>query len=397
MWLELVAICENYEDAKMSIDFTLSDEQREIQLLAHTFAEEEIRPIAAELDEREEFPWDLVKKAGELGLTTFAFPEELGGLGITDELTNCIITEELAWGCGGVATVLGGTHLASIPILLAGTDEQKQRVLKPIVQRNGLCAMALTEPEAGSDVAAMTTTARREGDHYILNGAKRFITNGGIADLYVVFATVDRAIGHRGVTAFIVPGDTPGVGGGKKEKKLGIRCSHTGEVLLDDVRVPAENRLGEEGSGFKLAMTMLDRSRPMVAAIALGIARAAYEYARDYAKERVQFGKPIANNQAIQFLLADMATKVQAARLMTWWSAKVTETGRPFLYESSMAKNFASDVAMEVTTDAVQIFGGYGYIREYPVEKLFRDAKITQIYEGTNQIQKIVVAQQILK
>jgi alkylation response protein AidB-like acyl-CoA dehydrogenase len=397
MWLELVAICENYEDANMSIDFTLSDEQREIQLLAHTFAEEEIRPVAAELDEREEFPWDLVKKAGELGLTTFAFPEELGGLGITDELTNCIITEELAWGCGGVATALGGTHLASIPILLAGTDEQKLRLLKPIVQRNGLCAMALTEPEAGSDVAAMTTTARREGDHYILNGAKRFITNGGIADLYVVFATVDRAIGHRGVTAFIVPGDTPGVGGGKKEKKLGIRCSHTGEVLLDDVRVPAENRLGEEGSGFKLAMTMLDRSRPMVAAIALGIARAAYEYARDYAKERVQFGKPIANNQAIQFLLADMATKVQAARLMTWWSAKVTETGRPFLYESSMAKNFASDVAMEVTTDAVQIFGGYGYIREYPVEKLFRDAKITQIYEGTNQIQKIVVAQQILK
>jgi alkylation response protein AidB-like acyl-CoA dehydrogenase len=381
----------------MSIDFTLSDEQREIQALAHTFAEEEIRPVAAELDEREEFPWDLVKKAGELGLTTFAFPEELGGLGITDELTNCIITEELAWGCGGVATVLGGTHLASIPILLAGSDEQKQRLLKPIVQRNGLCAMALTEPEAGSDVAAMTTTARREGDHYVLNGAKRFITNGGIADLYVIFATVDRALGHRGVTAFIVPGDTPGVSGGKKEKKLGIRCSHTGEVLLDDVRAPVENRLGEEGSGFKLAMTMLDRSRPMVAAIALGIASAAYEYARDYAKERVQFGTPIANNQAIQFLLADMATKVQAARLMTWWSAKVTETGRPFLYESSMAKNFASDVAMEVTTDAVQIFGGYGYIREYPVEKLFRDAKITQIYEGTNQIQKIVVAQQILK
>jgi acyl-CoA dehydrogenase len=397
MWLELVVVCEDYEDANMSIDFTLSDEQREIQALAHTFAEEEIRPVAAALDEREEFPWDLVKMAGELGLTTFAFPEELGGLGITDELTNCVITEELAWGCGGVATVLGGTHLASIPILLAGTDEQKQRLLKPIVQRNGLCAMALTEPDAGSDVAAMTTTARREGDHYVLNGAKRFITNGGIADLYVVFATVDRALGHRGVTAFIVPGDTPGVSGGKKEKKLGIRCSHTGEVLLDDVRVPVENRLGEEGGGFKLAMTMLDRSRPMVAAIALGIARAAYEYARDYAKERVQFGIPIANNQAIQFLLADMATKVQAARLMTWWSAKVTETGRPFLYESSMAKNFASDVAMEVTTEAVQIFGGYGYIREYPVEKLFRDAKITQIYEGTNQIQKIVVAQQILK
>jgi len=381
----------------MSIDFTLSDEQSEIQALAHTFAEQEIRPVAAELDEGEEFPWDLVKKAGELGLTTFAFPEELGGLGITDELTNCIITEELAWGCAGVATVLGGTHLASIPILLAGTDAQKQRLLKPIVQRNGLCAMALTEPAAGSDVAAMTTTARREGDHYVLNGAKRFITNGGIADLYVIFATVDRALGHRGVTAFITPGDSPGLSGGKKEKKLGIRCSHTGEVLLDDVRVPVENRLGAEGSGFKLAMTMLDRSRPMVAAIALGIGRAAYEYARDYAKERVQFGKPIAANQAIQFLLADMATKVQAARLMTWWSAKVTETGRPFLYESSMAKNFASDVAMEVATDAVQIFGGYGYIREYPVEKLFRDAKITQIYEGTNQIQKIVVAQQILK
>jgi alkylation response protein AidB-like acyl-CoA dehydrogenase len=379
------------------IDFTLTDEQREIQALAHTFAEQEIRPVAAELDEREAFPAELVRKAGELGLTTFAFPEELGGLGITDELTDCIITEELAWGCAGVATVLGGTHLASIPILLAGTAEQKQRLLKPIVQRNSLCAMALTEAGAGSDVAAMITTARRDGDAYVLNGTKRFITNGGIADLYVVFATVDRSKGHRGVTAFIVPGDAPGLSGGKKEQKLGIRCSHTGEVLFDNVRVPAANRLGEEGSGFKLAMTMLDRSRPMVAAIALGIARAAYEYARDYAKERVQFGQPIAANQAIQFMLADMATKVQAARLMTWWSAKVTETGRPFLYESSMAKNFASDVAMEVATDAVQIFGGYGYIREYPVEKLFRDAKITQIYEGTNQIQKIVVAQQILK
>ena len=379
------------------IDFTLTDEQQEMRDLAHTFAEEEIRPVAAELDEREEFPWELVKKAGELGLTSFAFPEEIGGLGITDELTNCIITEELSWGCAGVATVLGATHLASIPMLIAGTDEQKRRLLKPVIERNGLCAMALTEPGAGSDVAAMTTTARRDGDSYVLNGAKRFITNGGIADLYVIFATVDRALGHRGVTAFIVPGDTPGLAGGKKEKKLGIRCSHTGEVLLDDVRVPVENRLGEEGSGFKLAMTMLDRSRPMIAAIALGIARAAYEYARDYAKERVQFGQPIAANQSIQFMLADMATKVQAARLMTWWSAKVTETGRPFLYESSMAKNFASDVAMEVTTDAVQIYGGYGYIREYPVEKLFRDAKITQIYEGTNQIQKIVVAQQLLK
>ena len=379
------------------IDFTLTDEQQEMRDLAHTFAEEEIRPVAAELDEREEFPWELVKKAGELGLTSFAFPEEIGGLGITDELTNCIITEELSWGCAGVATVLGATHLASIPMLIAGTADQKRRLLKPVIERNGLCAMALTEPGAGSDVAAMTTTARRDGDSYVLNGAKRFITNGGIADLYVIFATVDRALGHRGVTAFIVPGDTPGLTGGKKEKKLGIRCSHTGEVLLDDVRVPVENRLGEEGSGFKLAMTMLDRSRPMIAAIALGIARAAYEYARDYARERVQFGKPIAANQSIQFMLADMATKVQAARLMTWWSAKVTETGRPFLYESSMAKNFASDVAMEVTTDAVQIYGGYGYIREYPVEKLFRDAKITQIYEGTNQIQKIVVAQQLLK
>ncbi|HEX9067931.1 MAG TPA: acyl-CoA dehydrogenase family protein [Ktedonobacterales bacterium] len=379
------------------IEFTLTDEQQEMQQLARTFAEQEIRPVAAELDEEERFPTELVKKAGELGLTSFAFPEDLGGLGVTDELTNCLITEELARGCAGVATVLGGTHLASIPILIGATDEQKKRLLKPIVEKNGLAAMALTEPDAGSDVAAMTTTARRDGDHYILNGTKRFITNGGIADLYVIFATVDRSLGHKGVTAFIVEGSTPGVSGGKKEKKLGIRCSHTGEVILEDVKVPAANRIGEEGSGFSLAMTMLDRSRPMIAAIAVGIAQAAYEYARDYAKERVQFGKPIAANQSIQFMLADMATKVQAARLMAWWSAKVTESGRKFLYESSMAKNFASDVAMEVTTDAVQIFGGYGYIREYPVEKLFRDAKITQIYEGTNQIQKIVVAQQILR
>jgi acyl-CoA dehydrogenase len=379
------------------IDFTLTDEQQAMRDLAHTFAEQQIRPVAAELDEREEFPWDLVKRAGELGLTTFAFPEDVGGLGLTDELTNCIITEELSWGCAGVATVLGGTHLASIPMLLAATDEQKRRLLKPIVERNGLCALALTEQGAGSDVAALATTARRDGDDYVLSGSKRFITNGGIADLYIVLATVDRALGHRGVTAFVVPGDSSGLSGGKKEHKLGIRCSHTGELILDEVRVPAANRLGEEGSGFRLAMTTLDRSRPMVAAIALGIARAAYEYALAYAKERVQFGKPIAANQAIQFMLADMATKVQAARLMTWWSAKATETGRPYLYESSMAKNFASDVAMEVATDAVQIFGGYGYIREYPVEKLFRDAKITQIYEGTNQIQKQVVANQILK
>ncbi len=379
------------------IDFTLTDEQQAMRELAHTFAEQEIRPVAAELDEREAFPWDLVKKAGEIGLTSYAFPERLGGLGVTDELTNCIISEELAWGCAGVATVLGGTHLASIPILLAATEEQQERLLKPVVQRNGLAALALTEAGAGSDVASMTTTARRDGDHYVLSGAKRFISNGGIAELYVVFAVTDRGQGHRGITSFIVPGDTPGLSGGRKEKKLGIRCSHTGEVLLDDVRVPAGNRIGEEGSGFKLAMMTLDRSRPMVAAFAVGIARAAYEYAREYAKERVQFGRPIADNQAIQFMLADMATNVQAARLMTWWAAKETESGRPYLYESSMAKNFASDVAMKVTTDAVQIFGGYGYIREYPVEKLFRDAKITQIYEGTNQIQKIVVANQILK
>jgi alkylation response protein AidB-like acyl-CoA dehydrogenase len=379
------------------IDFTLTDEQQAMRELAHTFAEQEIRPVAAELDEREEFPWELVKKAGELGLTSYAFPEYLGGLGIIDELTHCIISEELAWGCAGVATVLGGTHLASIPILLAASREQQERLLKPVVERNGLAGLALTEASAGSDVAAMTTTARREGDYYVLNGAKRFISNGGIADLYVVFAVTDGAKGHRGITTFIVPGDTPGVSGGRKEKKLGIRCSHTGEVLLDDVQVPVENRIGEEGSGFKLAMTTLDRSRPMVAAFAVGIARAAYEYARDYALGRVQFGKPIAENQAIQFMLADMATEIQAARLITWWAARATETGRPFLYESSMAKNFASDAAMKVTTDAVQIFGGYGYIREYPVEKLFRDAKITQIYEGTNQIQKMVVANQILK
>jgi acyl-CoA dehydrogenase len=379
------------------IDFTLTDEQRELKALAHEFAEKEIRPVAWELDEREEMPWDLIRKAGEIGLTTFAFPEELGGLGITDELTNCIIHEEIAWGCAGVATVLGGTHLASIPILMAGTEEQKQRFLKPIVQRNGLAAMALTEPGAGSDVASMRTTARREGDYYILNGTKRFITNGGIADLYTIFATVDPGLGHRGVTGFIVPGDTPGLSGGKKEKKLGIRCSHTGEVILENVRVPVENRLGEEGSGFRICMQMLDRSRPMVAAIAVGIAQAAYEFARDYAKERVQFQRPIAQNQAIQFMLADMATEIQAARLMTWWAAKLCESDRPYIYESSMAKNFASDVAMKVTTDAIQIFGGYGYIREYPVEKLFRDAKITQIYEGTNQIQRQIVANQILK
>jgi len=377
------------------IDFRLTEEQERIRRLAHEFAEREIRPVAAHYDETEEMPWPVLEKAARVGLTSFQYPEEYGGGGMTSALAACLVAEELAWGCLGIATAIAGAGLAAVPIMLAGTPEQKARYLPRFCEGVYLGSFALTEPEAGSDAASLRTTAVRKGDRYVLNGQKRFITHGGIADLYVIFATVAPGTGHRGITAFIVEKDTPGLSAGKKEKKMGMRASHTGDVILEDVEVPVENRLGEEGQGFYIAMQSFEHTRPMVAAMAVGVARAAYEYALQYARERVQFGKPIITKQAIRFLLADMATEIDAARLLAWRAAWMVDQGIPANIQASMAKAFAADAAMRITTDAVQILGGYGYMREYPVEKWMRDAKILQIVEGTSQIQRVVISQML--
>jgi alkylation response protein AidB-like acyl-CoA dehydrogenase len=379
------------------IDFQLTDEQEQMRQLAHKFAEQEIRPLATQYDESEETPWDVIHKAGQIGLTSFAYPEEYGGGGVTTVLTSCLVAEELAWGCLGIATAIIGAGLAAVPIMLAGNPEQKARYLPWFcdVNKVRLGAFALTEPEAGSDAASLSTMAVRQGDHYVLNGQKRFITHGGIADLYVIFATVDRSQGYRGITAFIVEANTPGLSAGKKEKKMGMRACHTGDVILQDVQVPVENRLGEEGQGFYIAMQCFEHTRPTVAACAVGVARAAYEYGMDYAKQRVQFGKPILAKQAIRFMLADMLTEIDAARLLTWRAAWMADRGQLCNIQASMAKAYAADMAMRVTTDAVQILGGYGYMREYPVEKWMRDAKILQIVEGTSQIQRVVISQML--
>ena len=379
------------------IGFDLTDEQREFRDLAHKFAEKTIRPIAPEADENEEVPWEVIKKAHQAGLITVAFPEKYGGGGVESVLTKALIDEEIFWGCAGVGTLIGGTSLCATPILLAGTEEQKEKYITRLCTAGQvtLGAYALTEPAAGSDPAAMTTSARRDKDKYILNGSKTFITNAGIADIYLVFATIDPARGTDGITAFIVEKDWPGVTPGRKEKKMGIRASHTAGITFDNVEVPIENRLGQEGEGFKIAMRTFDITRSHIAAGAVGIARAAYEHALGYAHERKQFGKAIGSFQAIAFMLADMAMQIDAARLMTWRAAWLYDDRQACTTEASMAKAFAADVAMKVTTDAVQILGGYGYSREYPVEKWMRDAKIMQIYEGTAQIQRLVISRRL--
>lgn len=379
-----------------NVHFDLSDEQKQFQELAHLFADNEIRPVAPHYDENEEFPWDLMKKANELGLMTYMFPEEFGGAGVTSAVTDCIVTEELAWGCAGVATALGGTGLCATPILIAGSPTQKAKYLTRFTDPRKLTlgAYAITEPNAGSDVAAMKTTARKVDGGYVLNGTKHFITNGGLADVYTVFATVDPARRADGICAFIVEKEM-GVKAGKKERKMGIRASHTAQIHLEDVFVPEENLLGDEGDGFLVAMRTFEHTRPLVASMAVGVARAAFEYALDYSQQREQFGKPIARLQAIGFMLADMATEIDAARLLTWRSAWMLDQGLPVNKEASMAKRFAADTAMKVTTDAVQVLGGVGYMRDYPVEKWMRDAKIMQIYEGTSQIQRVVISRML--
>jgi acyl-CoA dehydrogenase len=376
------------------VDFTLSDEQLALRELAHDFAEKEIRPVAWQLDRDGTFPQAIVEKAWSLGLTNIHIPQAYGGLEL-GYLDGAIMEEELSWGCSGIQTSIGCNNLALTPLLLAGSDELKRRYLAHLIEAPLLASFCLTEPDAGSDVAAIKTRAQRRGDRYVISGSKCFITNGGFASFYTVFAKTDPQAGHRGLSCFWVPREAGVVVDGH-EDKMGQRASNTATVSFPDVEVTLDHLIGGEGDGFKLAMMTLDRTRPGVAAMATGIARAALEFALDYARERVQFGVPIASHQAIQFMLADMATDVEASRLLAWRSAVLIDQGARNTLVSSHAKRFAADAAMRVTTDAVQVYGGYGFIKDYPVEKLMRDAKIMQLYEGTAQIQRIVIARKLL-
>jgi acyl-CoA dehydrogenase len=378
------------------MDFNLSDEERALQGAARMFARDVVRPKAAHYDETAEFPRDLIAKGFELGLMNLTLPPELGGIGVS-HLGQALISEEIAWGCSAVATSMVANDLALLPILLAGTPEQKRRFVAPFAEKLKFTSFGLTEPGAGSDVAGLATTARRDGDHYVLNGAKCFITNGGHAEQYTVFATADRARRHAGLLCLVVEGRPKGLTVGRHENKMGQRASNTVTLTFEDVRVPVENRIGAEGEGFRIAMETLDNSRPLTAMFAVGIARAALEHCLEYASSRQQFGKPIREFQAIQFMLADMAKDIHAARLLALQSAWMLDAGQKNTLVSSYAKCFAADMAMRVTTDAVQVYGGYGYIKDYPVEKLMRDAKLVQIYEGTSQIQRLVIARELFK
>jgi acyl-CoA dehydrogenase len=372
----------------------LSDEQRALRDLAREFAAKEIRPVAADYDERSQHPGDVIAKAHEVGLMNPHIPEEYGGPGLP-AFEQILVGEELAWGCSGIATSMVANILGSLPVILAGSDAQKGEWLPSLVEEPLLCSFALTEPGAGSDVSAIQTTAVRHGDEYVLNGSKMFITNAGQAAWYVVFASTNPEAGHRGLSAFLIPADADGVVVERHLDKLGQRATDTSALAFQEVRVPASSRLGEEGEGFKIAMRTLDLTRPGTAAGAVGVARAAFEHSVDYAKSRVQFGQPIAMNQGVNFLVADMAAEIEAARLLTWQAAWLIDQGERATLQSSYAKRVSADTAMKVTTDAVQIFGGYGYMKEYPVEKLMRDAKLFQIYEGTSQIQRLVIAREI--
>jgi acyl-CoA dehydrogenase len=376
------------------VDFTLTDEQKDMREMAHSFAEKEMRSVAWEYDKDGEWPGDVIQKAWEVGLMNTHIPEEYGGPGL-DYLTGCLIEEEIGWGCSGIGTSLMCNGLASAPLQVAASEELKKKYLGMLTEGPHLASFCLTEPDAGSDVSGMKTTAVKKGDKYVINGSKCFITNGSYADWYTVYAKTDKEAGHRGISAFVVPREA-GVVVDKKEDKMGQRASNTATISFNDVEIPADHLIGEENKGFKIAMMTLDRTRPGVAAMAVGIARAAFEYARDYSKERVQFGVPIAMHQAIQFMIADMATKVHAARLLTWHAGQLLDNGERNTLVSSHAKRFAADSAMEIATDAVQVYGGYGFIKEYPVEKLMRDAKIMQLYEGTSQIQRLVIAREVL-
>ncbi len=366
------------------IDFGLTEQQKQLQQAARAFSREVVRPRAAHFDETGEFPRELIAQGFERGLLNLTLTESLGGAGLS-HLDEAIITEELAWGCAGVATSMVANDLAMLPILLGGSDEQRQRLCAPMASELKFASFCLTEPGAGSDVAGLATRARRDGDFYVLTGEKCFITNGGVADQYTVFATLDPKLRHKGLICFAVEGRPQGLTVGRHENKMGQRASNTVSLVFDEVRVPLKNRIGEEGQGFEIAMKTLDNSRPLTAAISVGIARAALEHALDYAGQRAQFGKKLADFEGIQFMLADMATEIEAARLLVLKSAWLLDQGERNTLVSSHAKRFAADMAMRVSTDAVQVFGGYGYMKEYPVEKLMRDAKLIQVYEGTSQ------------
>lgn len=378
------------------MDFALNEEQLELQEMVREFVEKEITPYAAEMDAENHMRDGLIDKANEMGLLNVIVPEELDGPGL-DSISVATIYEELGKGCAGVATSLAANSLATVPVLLAGTDEQK-KMYCDILNNGGLAAFALTEPGAGSDAGGVSTRAvhNKEEGTYTLNGTKMFITNGGLAEIFLVFANTRKTGGIRGLTAFIVPKDTPGFSVGKKENKMGIRPSNTTELVLQDVVIPESYRVGREGEGFRIAMNTLDSARPFVGAVSVGIAQAALDCAVKYAKERRQFGQQIASFQMVQGMLADMAMKVETARLMVQKACWMRDQGMEFSKEAAMAKCYAADVAMQVTTDAVQVMGGYGYTKEYPVEKMMRDAKIMQIYEGTNQIQRLVIANKLL-
>ena len=374
--------------ASAGISFELDAEQRGLRELAHEFAERELRPIAREWDEREDCPPELLANAAALGLTSHAIPTEYGGGGVS-AVTSSLVAEELSWGCAGLAAPIGATMFPVRPLLRAGSDEQKQRWLPRLASEDGcLAAIAFTEPGAGSDVAGIAATARREGEEYVLNGEKCYVTNGGIAELTLVFAKLDGE-----VTAFLLEAGDPGVRAGRKEPKLGLRSSYTGSILLDEARIPAHRLLGEEGEGFAIAMDFFAHSRPQVAASAVGIARAAFEYATTYANERQAFGKPLIAKQGVSFKLADMAMQIEAARLLVWRAAAALDAGEDAGLLGSYAKAFAADTAMSVATDAVQVLGGAGIMRDHPVEKWLRDAKVLQIVEGTSEIQRHVIVQ----
>jgi alkylation response protein AidB-like acyl-CoA dehydrogenase len=375
----------------------LTDEQREVRDLVRTLARDRIAPRAAEIDESAEFPWDMVELFREYDIFGLPFEERYGGTG-TGTLLVLVAVEEISKVCATTGLILVLQELGSIALRLAGTDEQKERYLPRFASGEWLPAYALTEPGSGSDSAAMRTEARRDGDQYVLNGSKRFITNAGVAGLYTVFAKTDPNAGHAGISCFVVEADAPGLEIGRIEPKMGIKGSTTGEVFFNDCRVPADNLVGEEGEGFKIAMRVLDRSRPGIGAQALGIAQGATDYALEYAKSRETMGKAIVEHQLVAAKLADMETKCEAARGLLYKVGQMIEDDAPDLTKySAMAKLLCSDVAMEVTTEAVQILGGYGYIKEYPVERMMRDAKITQIYEGTNEIQRLVIAREMAK
>lgn len=376
--------------------FDLSEEETAIRDTARAFVRDKVIPVAGELDEKAQFPLEICREAWELGLMNCELDVEHGGLGL-GIFENCLINEELAYGCVGVATTVTGNTLAATPIKIAGNDDQKKEYFGRLTNDLAFAAYATSEPDAGSDVAGLRCKYEKKGDSYVLNGSKQWITNASHANFFVIFATKDPSMGHGGISAFIVDADSPGLSVGKKEDKMGQRASNTAQVHLEDCVIPAKNLLGREGDGFKIAMQTFDRTRPDIGAFACGIMRRAIDESVNYAKERKTFGVPIASHQAIQFMIADMAIAYEAAHLLTFKAASLLDAGAPATIVSSYAKAFAADNAMKVATDAVQVFGGNGYVKEYPVEKLMRDAKLLQIYEGTSQIQRVIIARHALR